>query len=282
MMLKNYGAKIYVPDNNSVESALEKTTHMAVAAHPDDIEIFGYHGILECYQNNEKSFFGTVVTSGSGTIKRGVYKDLSDKEMQKVRMEEQINAATIGQYSGIALLNYESSQVNNSKNQSLIEELANIVSISAPQVIYTHNLADKHSTHVGVAVHLIHAIRTIPQNLRPKKLFGCEVWRCLDWVQDDEKVILDVSGNSALEKELISVFDSQISTGKKYDLATLGRRLANATFSAPNSPSTSDSTIFAMDLTPLINDSSLIIQEFIKGYISRFEDDVINKISKIM
>ena len=32
-------AEIYVPDNEPVESALSRTTHLCFAAHQDDIEI---------------------------------------------------------------------------------------------------------------------------------------------------------------------------------------------------------------------------------------------------
>ena len=29
--------------------AVAKTTHMAIGAHQDDIEIMAYHGVLECF-----------------------------------------------------------------------------------------------------------------------------------------------------------------------------------------------------------------------------------------
>ncbi|MFP4541109.1 MAG: hypothetical protein ACLFR7_05730, partial [Opitutales bacterium] len=70
----------------------------------------------------------------------------------------------------------------------------------------------------------------LPPEERPERVLGCEVWRGLDWMPDDEKVPLDVSGNLELAQQLNGVFDSQIVGGKRYDLATIGRRRANATF----------------------------------------------------
>ena len=59
--------------------------------------------------------------------------------------------------------------------------------------MYTHNLADKHETHVAVALRTIAAIRGLPEEERPARLLGCEVWRDLDWMLDEEKVVLDLS-----------------------------------------------------------------------------------------
>ncbi len=61
-------------------------------------------------------------------------------------------------------------------------------------------------------------------------MYGCEVWRDLDWLNDDEKVLLDCSQHQNIARALSSVFDSQIIGGKRYDLAVEGRRAANATF----------------------------------------------------
>ena len=41
---------------------------------------------------------------------------------------------------------------------------------------------------------------------------------------------MDVSGRDNLAAAMNGVFDSQIAGGKRYDLATIGRRAANATF----------------------------------------------------
>ncbi len=149
-------------------------------------------------------------------------------------------------------------------------------------MLYTHNLADKHDTHLGVTSKVIKAIRLLDKELRPEKLYGCEVWRNLDWMLDSEKVIFDVSGNPKLALDLISIFKSQIAGGKRYDLATIGRRLANATYSTSHAVDTSDALIYAMDLTPLILDDNLEISSYVTAYIERFMKVVVNKMSKVM
>ena len=63
----NDTAEFLVPDSESVESALERTTHMGIGAHPDDLEIMAYHGILECFMDNRKWFLGITVTNGAGS-----------------------------------------------------------------------------------------------------------------------------------------------------------------------------------------------------------------------
>ena len=48
-------------------------------------------------------------------------------------------------------------------------------------------------------------------------------------MNDEDKVALDVSGDDELARSLARTFESQISGGKQYDEAVLGRRRANAT-----------------------------------------------------
>ena len=99
-----------------------------------------------------------------------------------------------------------------------------------PTYLYTHNLADKHDTHVAVALRAIQAVRSLPTSRRPQRVFGCEVWRDLDWLLDEDKVPFDLTEHQSLQVALLGVFDSQIAGGKRYDLATMGRRRANATY----------------------------------------------------
>ncbi len=77
---------------------------------------------------------------------------------------------------------------------------------------------------------------------------------------------------------LVSVFDSQISGGKRYDLAIAGRKKANATFSASHAIDSAEELSFAMDLTPLIIDTNLDIAKYIDSYLNRFTNDVKMKI----
>jgi len=80
---------------------------------------------------------------------------------------------------------------------------------------------------------------------------------------------------------LVALYDSQISGGKRYDLATSGRRLANATYFDSHSSDEDNSITWAMDLTPLVADESLSISEYVLGYIDRFTTDVTNNLNTL-
>jgi len=53
-------------------------------------------------------------------------------------------------------------------------DLKEILTATQPEVVYTHNLADKHDTHIGVVIAALQAMRELPREQRPKKVIGCE------------------------------------------------------------------------------------------------------------
>ncbi len=281
MELHNSSAEIYVADGSPVDAALARTTHLGVAAHQDDLEIMAYHGILECFGKPGKGFAGVTVTNGAGSPRDGIYANYTDDVMQVVRRKEQKKAAYVGEYSAHIFLDYSSSAVKDPKNADLAGDLKRIITATKPQVIYTHNLADKHDTHVGVALRVIQALRELPAGARPPHLYGCEVWRNLDWLNDDDKVIFSVDGHENLATALVGLFDSQVAGGKRYDLATMGRRRANATYLASHGVDESTSLIFAIDLTPVM-DPEVDVKEYTLGYIDRFAQEVSGRLGKLL
>jgi len=280
MILINPTAEIYVPDGTDPEKAILRTTHMAIGAHQDDLEIMAYHGIEACFQKPDQFFFGCVVTNGSGSARDNIYKDYTDTEMMAVRKKEQKQAADLGEYGALALLDHTSKAVKDGHDTLIVKELAELILSANPDIIYTHNPADKHDTHVAVFIKVIRAIRSLPKSKRPKRLLGIEVWRDLDWLTDDDKIRLDVSGHPELASSLVEIFDSQISGGKRYDLATLGRRLANATYNASHDVDEASALTYAIDLTPLTIDDDLDIVQYVEAYISRFQADVRARLEK--
>ena len=178
-------------------------------------------------------------------------------------------------------LGFTSSQVKNPRETAVVEDLAAILRATRPEVVYLHNLADKHDTHVGVAMRAIAAMRAVREETRPDKVYGCEVWRDLDWLPDDEKEVLGVSERSNIAASLVGVFDSQVTGGKRYDLATAGRRLAHATYFASHGTDEETALNFAMDLTPLVDDPSLAITSYVLGFIDRFRADVEKRIGSV-
>ncbi len=280
-MFLNPKATFFIPNQSDPFSCLKKITHMAIVAHQDDLEILSYHGILSCYRQPEKSYFGVVVTDGAGSARSGVYAKYTDEEMKEIRSREQEKAAIIGEYGALAQLRYTSKETKDPKNDQLVNDLTNLLLLTKPKVLYTHNLADKHDTHIGVATKVILAIRALPKEDRPQVIYGCEVWRDLDWLDDSEKVCLDVSGQPDLAAALLEVFDSQIAGGKRYDQATLGRRLANATYYQSHFVDQANAVTFALNLTPLIENDELSLEGYIISLINRFRQDVQSRIRKM-
>jgi hypothetical protein len=117
--------------------------------------------------------------------------------------------------------------------------------------------------------------------VRPQHLYGCEVWRNLDWLNDKDKVVFDVSAHENLATSLVGIFDSQICGGKRYDLATMGRRRANASYLESHATDVATSVIFGIDLTPLIKNPSLDLKEYIGGFINRFAQEVSGRLAKL-
>jgi hypothetical protein len=116
---------------------------------------------------------------------------------------------------------------------------------------------------------------------KPRKVYGCEVWRDLDWLNDDDKRPLPVSARPNIAAALVGVFDSQVSGGKRYDLATAGRRLAHATYFASHGTDEESALNFAMDLTPLVEDAELSIAEYVLSFVDRFRADVRKRLSAV-
>lgn len=274
-------AQLYIPDGLDPEAALARTTHMAIGAHQDDLEIMAAQGILVCFGQTDKWFTGVVVTDGRGSPRAGIYANYDNEQMHEVRISEQKKAAMIGEYAAQVLLDYPSTAVKDGGDSRPVEDLARLIELAQPQVLYTHNFADKHDTHVGVASKVVQAIRQLPRQRRPQQLVGCEVWRDLDWMVDSDKLAFDVSPFEGIQMALIGVFDSQVSGGKRYDLAIMGRRRANATFHTSHATDAATGLSFGMDLTPLIEDDTLDIETFVLEHINRFAEDVRDRIRRM-
>ncbi len=120
-------AEIFVPDNLPVQEALARTTHLAVSAHQDDIEIMAARPILECFQQNDLWFTGVVVADGRGSPRAGVYERYDDEEMRLVRFKEQRKAAVLGEYAAQIMLDYPSKMIKDGTDESTVEDLAAIL-----------------------------------------------------------------------------------------------------------------------------------------------------------
>ena len=79
----------------------------------------------------------------------------------------------------------------------------------------------------------------------------------------------------------MGVFDSQVSGGKRYDLATAGRRLAHATYYASHGTDQESALNFAMDLTPLVENPNLDPADYVLGFVDRFRADVALRLAAV-
>ena len=256
LKLSRPAAELFIPDGTSWEAACARVTHLVVAAHADDVEIMAWHALLHA-----ERLAAVIVTDGRDST---------------TRLQEQKRAASLGRYAAVIWLDHASPDIKQPACPGLACDLNAILSALRARWVYTHNLADRHDTHVAVALHTVRALRA---NRSPvERVLGCEVWRALDWLQPQDKVTLDVSGLEERVMPLLGAFGSQIAS-KRYDLAAAGRKRANATFLDPHAAEQSTALEYAMDLTPLVRDPTLDIARWTLQFVERFARDLETRLS---
>jgi LmbE family N-acetylglucosaminyl deacetylase len=284
MRLSQPAADIFIPETAlaaDAVTALARVTHLCIAAHQDDIEIMAHSGISDCLDTPGKWFGGVVVTDGGGSPRDGAYAHFTDEQMRLARRDEQRRAATLGRYAIQFQLAHPSATAKNPAVAApLRADLAAILAGCTPEVVYLHNPADKHDTHIAVFHRSLEALRALPPEKRPRRVLGCEVWRDLDWLVDTDKIPLDAGRHPSLAADLLKAFDSQIAGGKRYDHAALGRRLAHATFHTSHATDRFAGITWAMDLTPLVADPALSVTDFTLAHIDRLRSDVAARLKK--
>lgn len=270
MKFYNQGADIHIPDCMEEEKALARTTYMSIAAHQDDCEIMAYHAIAKCYGSEKDWYTAVILTDGGGSPRSGAYADYTNEQIHEKRSQEQRDAADVGKYAAVVQLAYSSEEVRTAKRDVIEDELVELLKKARPEYMFIHNPADRHETHLGASLRAIGALRKLPPEMRPKKVYGMEVWRSLDWLSAKDRLIFDTSQYPEVASGVITAFESQCTPLKRFDLAALGRRLGNATFQAPRDNDVTDSCNIGVDLTPLIENPDLDIKEFTLQLIHNF------------
>jgi LmbE family N-acetylglucosaminyl deacetylase len=273
--------EVFVPDGSPEKDALARTTHLGIVAHPDDLEILAQPGILDCFGRKDRWFCGVVVTDGAGSPRSGPYAEVSDRDMVEIRRQEQRKAAVVGEYGAAVMVGATSAEVKDPRDGRAVRELAELLRRTRPEVVYTHNLADRHDTHVAVALRVIEACRKLPAADRPRQLLGGEVWRDLDWLSGEDRMAVDVTPRENIVAALIGVFDSQVTGGKRYDLALLGRRRAHATFDESHHTDTAAGISLFMDMTALVREGAPEPAVFVQEKVDRFAADVKERLSRL-
>ena len=271
-------AIIYLPKNRKTGPV----KYLTICAHQDDNEIMAIDGIMKGYRSRKYSFACVVTADGSGSARTGKFKDYTDDMMKEVRIKEQESASEIGRYHSLYLLNYSSKEIKDPINDDIVNDYVKILKELKPKVLYTHSILDKHPTHLGVVTKVIRALRELPKEEQPKVVYGCEVWRDLDWVSDKKKICFDVSSNLKLQKKLLNVFESQIAGGKAYTNATIGRRYNNATYAQSHSVDSAKMVSYAINLNPLLKDPELPIKKFALTFVDDLYEEINDAMDRIL
>ena len=212
--------------------------YMAVSAHKDDVEMLALDGIFKAYREGG-GFAAAVLTDGGQCPRSKEYAAVGDEDMALLRTAEQKRAAEAGRYEALWLFERTSAEVKRTL-----------------EAVYLHNPFDRHPTHVAACEVALAAINRLDERHKPLKVYGCEVWRDLDWPADADKIALDVSGSDDLAAWLMACFVSQNAV-KRYDIASMARRAANATFYQSHEGDEATALIYALDLTPLTKGQSM-------------------------
>ena len=268
-------ADFFVPGGGSLESALASTTHLGIGAHADDLEIMAYPGICICRGQKNLRFAGVVATDGAGAPSK-----LSGQDLIQTRMNEQKQAAGLGGYAAVIQLAHPSSEIRGTGRKALTADLLQILKAAKPKVLYLHNPADRHETHIAVLLACLEALRQLPAGERPAEIYGCEVWGDLDWVPAGKVIRLPCPAPADFGPSLLRIFRSQVD-GKRYDLAAAGRRRAQATFADAYNPDQAEEVVLALDLKPLVENPKLSLEDFVSALTGEFQKQTLDRIRRL-
>ena len=268
-------ADTHLPAGGDLASALTSTTHLGIGAHADDLEIMAFPGICACRGQKNLRFAGVVATDGAGSPSK-----LTGPGLIQTRREEQKQAAGLGDYAAVIQLAHPSTAIRGEGRKALTEDLLQILQAAKPKVVYLHNPADRHETHLAVLLASLSALRQLPASDRPKEIYGCEVWGDLDWVTAEKVVRLPCAAPADFGPSLLRVFHSQIDD-KRYDLAAAGRRRAQATFADAYAPDQAEEVVLALDLNPLVENPKLSLADFVSALTGEFQKQTLDRIRRL-
>lgn len=266
------GTRVHVSDSVAADVHLAQVSHMAIGAHPDDLEIIGIQGIHQSIGSSNQFFGGVVVTNGAGSTRGSEYKNLSDSEFAAERSAEQLAAAEFGGYEVLVELRRNSSELLDGLNSAIVDRLVALIDTLRPDTLYIHNPFDRHATHAALSMHCLQALREVSDP--PETVYGVEVWRNLDWVSTEYRVTLDVSACLDLQASLLSLFKSQVSENKRYDVALVDRSRSHATLLDERSVDQLNAGLLAVDLSHLVGPDAESSMEYIAEVLDRFSLDV--------
>ena len=264
----------FSPQSLDRSKALAKTKVIGIGAHPDDLEFMCCQPIARCQSDN--SFAGLILTNGSGSSRSGSFAKCTDKEMISIRQKEQVEAAKLGNYSFIEMWELDSKSLKDTKQFSeWVSRIQFFIEEVKPKFLYTHNPFDRHLSHVIVCLATLEALRNLPKEKRPKEIWGCEVWRSLDWLSYEKTQTKDLSQDESLQKNLVNVFKSQIDGAKNYSNAVIGRKCVNAVFRESHAVDKTKLAEVFLNLKPLVN-SKVSLKLNLKKILDEYTAELMN------
>lgn len=264
--------------HGSLTEAASATRFLAIMAHQDDVEISALHGILHG-RTSTPTCFSAVICSASSYSPSPQFQTLPTAEILATRRREQREAALLGGYRYCVQLPFPSGDLKGSPPELLVTTLATLIAASPGATVYTHNPFDRHPTHLTVCAAVLAACRRLGVASRPRQVLGCEGWRNLDWLPSDLKVRLPIVDPDRLGEQLVNLFRSQVTNGKRYAEAAVGRRVSQATFDEATESDAANEVTLAVDLTHLIA-SAEPLTCWCEQVLSRFRAEIIDSIEK--
>jgi LmbE family N-acetylglucosaminyl deacetylase len=285
LQLARPGADVFVPDGAPSDAALARVTHLGVGAHADDLEIMAWHGIREGLAAPAPCFGGIVCTDGSGAPQpdAAAPPDAGTRPpaaLRDVRRAEQRDAARRGRYAVAIQLDHPSASLKRGVAPAVVRDLATLIAAAQPRVVYTHSPADAHDTHVGVCVAAVAAIRTLPPDARPAQVWGCEVWRSLDWAPRAQALPLGRDDEAATWQALLHVFSSQ-NRARPYDRGAPARACANAVFRESHAAGGDEPAWLALDLTPATRDGGPDLAALLRAELDAFSETALAMLGRV-
>ena len=150
-----------------------------------------------------------------------------DKELIEARVQEQMRASQIGEYADLVFLKKSQAEMEDLDNTSIVKDLQKMILDLNPDIVYTHNIFDRNLSHIRLTLKVIDAILALPEESRPRLLYGCEIFRSLDWLPERYRVNFDISDNKDIQSRLIGVYDTMLEQSQNFSKAVVGRKLAS-------------------------------------------------------
>ena len=247
---------------------------LVIGAHQDDLEF------MACSFIFDKSFGGIVCTDGRSSVRGGEFAQYTDQEISNIRLQEQEQAAVIGEYDFISQYCFESKMLKeaSTKRNELVDRMSEDILRIKPRYLVTHNPFDRHATHRIVFKCVLQALANLKNDFVPEFFWGGELWGGLDWIPESHRRIRYISSEQEKAmRDLAEVFSSQISDAKNYANAVLGRKLSNATFLDPYSRDQESFCELFLCQNELIGERSIDLEQYCENILSSFKNRAVSE-----